>query len=107
MHKEVTCALEYLFAILLNGRGISLASIFQAWRGLEDSKQDVKVGDMAKEYYKTTCEVVDPNHLILGDRFNGNKGIPNRVLDAMRHHVDVLSVRSISVSRIKSRECVW
>ncbi|MCP6135344.1 hypothetical protein NL393_39800, partial [Klebsiella pneumoniae] len=35
----------------------------------------------------------DPHHLILGDRFNGNKGIPEPVLRAMAPHVDVLSVQ--------------
>jgi hypothetical protein len=56
----------------------------------------VNVGDVARQYYKTICQAVktvDPNHLIFGDRFNGNKGIPNSVLDAMKDHVDMLSVQ--------------
>jgi hypothetical protein len=38
----------------------------------------------------TTCEAVntvDPNHFTFWDRFNGNKGIPDRVLDTMKDHV--------------------
>jgi hypothetical protein len=72
----------YLFVDTPECARYQSATDFPGLVGLEDSKQDVKIGDMAKEYYKTTCEVVDPNHLILGDRFNGNKDIPNRVLDA-------------------------
>jgi hypothetical protein len=36
---------------------------------------------------------VDPNHLILGDRYNGNKGLPEPVLAAMTPYVDVLSIQ--------------
>jgi hypothetical protein len=47
---------------------------FSGPEGLEDSKRDVKIGDVAREYYKTTCQAVktvDQNHLILGDRLMG------------------------------------
>ena len=36
---------------------------------------------------------MDLHHLIFGDRFNGNKGIPSGVLQAVKKHVDVLSVQ--------------
>jgi hypothetical protein len=42
-----------------------------------------------------------------GGSIHGNKGIPNRVLDAMKDRVDVLSVRSISASRVRSQGRVW
>jgi hypothetical protein len=54
----VTCASGISLLTFLDGRGIGLAPIFRAWRGLEDNKRDVKVGDVAKEYDKTTCEAV-------------------------------------------------
>ncbi|HXO96605.1 MAG TPA: hypothetical protein VN857_08480 [Chthoniobacterales bacterium] len=38
----------------------------------------------------------DQNHLILGDRYNGNKGIPTPVLKAMQPFVDVLSIQYLS-----------
>ena len=55
-----------------------------------------EIEDVAQQYYKTITEAIrryDPNHLILGDRYNGNKGIPEVVLRAMTDYVDVLSVQ--------------
>jgi hypothetical protein len=80
----------------LGGRGISLGADFPGLAGLEDGQREAKVGEVARLYYRTVCEAVkavDPNHLIFGDRFNGNKGVPNGVLDAVEGHVDVLSVQ--------------
>ncbi|WP_432855095.1 agarase [Amycolatopsis sp. CA-161197] len=51
---------------------------------------------IADQYYKTVVEAIrryDPNHLVLGDRYNGNKGIPPAVLHAAADHVDVLSIQ--------------
>lgn len=41
----------------------------------------------------TAVRAVDPNHLIFGDRFNGNRDIPKGVLQAVKKHLDVLSVQ--------------
>lgn len=80
----------------LGGCGISLGADFPGLAGLEDGQREAKVGEVARLYYRTACEAVkavDPNHLIFGDRFDGNKGIPHGVLDAVKDYVDVLSVQ--------------
>lgn len=64
--------------------------------GLSEKEHDEKLFAVATQYYKTVTEAIrryDPNHLILGDRYNGNKGIPEAVLRAMTPYVDVLSVQ--------------
>ncbi|MFM7014626.1 MAG: agarase [Actinomycetota bacterium] len=66
------------------------------FEGLSQEEHDAKLFDVAKTYYKIITEAIrryDPNHLILGDRYNGNKGIPEVVLNAMVDYVDVLSVQ--------------
>ncbi len=69
------------------------------WPGFDNlspAAHDAKLYDVADKYYRTITEAIrryDPNHLILGDRYNGNKGIPDAPLRAMRNHVDVLSVQ--------------
>ena len=82
------------------GQDISLGLAFRAGfpglEKLEEKEREMKIEQVAGEYHKTICgavKAVDPNHLILGDRFNGNKGISDRVLDAMKDHVDVFSVQ--------------
>ena len=52
--------------------------------------------DLASRFYETITGAirrVDPHHLILGDRYNGNKAIPEPVLRAMAPFGDVLSVQ--------------
>lgn len=59
-------------------------------------ERDAVLFEVATKYYETMASAIrryDPNHLILGDRYNGNKGIPEPVLKAMRPYVDVLSVQ--------------
>ena len=54
--------------------------------GLSQEEHDKKLFEVATQYYKTITEAIrryDPNHLILGDRYNGNKGIPEAALRAM------------------------
>jgi hypothetical protein len=66
------------------------------FEGLSPEEHDAKLFEVATQYYKTVTEAIrryDPNHLILGDRYNGNKGIPEVVLRAMAPFVDVLSVQ--------------
>lgn len=51
---------------------------------------------IAGQYYSTISRHIrayDPNHLILGDRYNGNMGIPTEVLHAAAPYIDVLSVQ--------------
>lgn len=69
------------------------------WPGLEGlspTEHDAKLFQIADKYYRTVTNAIrryDPNHLVLGDRYNGNKGIPDAPLRAMRNYVDVLSVQ--------------
>ncbi|MDR7188191.1 hypothetical protein J2Y46_001007 [Microbacterium sp. BE35] len=69
------------------------------WPGFENlnaQRYDAKLFEVATRYYEVITRAVrryDPNHLILGDRYNGNKGVPGPVLRAMVPFVDVLSVQ--------------
>ena len=80
---------------------------FPQLQGLSDRAREVKLYDVASRYYETiTNEIraIDPDHLILGDRYNGNKGIPDAVLRAMSDHVDVLSVQYFTDPTAESRQ---
>lgn len=58
--------------------------------GREDFKK------IAARYYQVTHDAVrryDTNHLILGDRYNGQGPLPEVVLEAMAPTVDVLSIQ--------------
>jgi len=46
--------------------------------------------------YQARYRKYDPNHLMLGDRLNGDSGISEAVLEAMEPFVDVLSVQYFS-----------
>ena len=51
---------------------------------------------MAERYYRVACAAIrraDPNHLILGEIVDGNRGLPPQVLAAARSHVDVISIQ--------------
>jgi len=57
---------------------------------------DAALRSVADRYYQSIHDAIrlyDSNHLILGDRHNGNVGIPEVILDAMSPYVDVLSVQ--------------
>lgn len=69
---------------------------YSGFEGLSPAQHDKKLYDIAVKYYDVVVSAIkryDPNHLILGDRYNGNKGIPEAPLRAMRDYVDVLSVQ--------------
>ncbi|TWI59909.1 agarase [Halalkalibacter nanhaiisediminis] len=69
---------------------------FKGFEGLSEEEHNKKLFDVATKYYETMTKHIrqyDPNHLILGDRYNGNKGIPEPVLEAMKPFVDVLSIQ--------------
>ena len=62
---------------------------------------------MDSAYYGIICtavRAVDSNHLIFGDRYNGNKTIPPGVLRAAKEHIDVLSVQYFCEPSEESRE---
>jgi hypothetical protein len=69
---------------------------FPSLKDLNEKERSDKLFEVASKYYETITKhfrKYDPNHLILGDRYNGNKGIPIEVLQAMKPYVDVLSVQ--------------
>jgi hypothetical protein len=69
---------------------------FPQLKGLEAGERETKLYDVASKYYETITKHIrryDANHLILGDRYNGNKGIPSAALAAMKPFVDVLSIQ--------------
>jgi hypothetical protein len=80
---------------------------FAELRGLDPARRDSKLYDVASRYYETIVTAIrryDPDHLVLGDRYNGNKGIPEPVLRAMQPFVDVLSVQYFNEPDDASRQ---
>jgi len=72
---------------------------FDGFSGLTGDAYDKKLFEVATKYYETITKHIktyDKNHLILGDRYNGNKGIPTPALEAMKPFVDVLSIQYFS-----------
>jgi hypothetical protein len=55
--------------------------------------------EMAQRYYRVTHDAVrryDPNHLILGDRYEGKALLPDEILLAAAPYIDVLSFQYFS-----------
>ncbi|MCZ6635961.1 MAG: agarase [bacterium] len=58
-----------------------------------------KLFDMAQKYYQVTHDAIrryDPNHLILGDRYEAKAPLPEEILEAAVPYVDVLSFQYFS-----------
>ncbi len=74
---------------------------YNTWRGpiFDPKKLDTEAGrkelsKLAQRYYQTTHDAIrryDPNHLILGDRYEANAPIAMEVIEAALPYVDVLS----------------
>ena len=66
---------------------------------------------IATRYYQVTHDAIrryDPNHLILGDRYNGQGPLPEAVLEAMVPTVDVLSIQHFPpIDRFVSLSSEW
>ncbi|MCP5114921.1 MAG: agarase, partial [bacterium] len=72
-----------------------------AWKGplfdpelLKTPAGQKELEDLAGRYYKVTHDAIrryDPNHLILGDRYEANAPLPIQVVRAAMPYVDVLS----------------
>ena len=80
---------------------------FPRLKGLDEASRNEKLFDVASKYYETITNHIrtyDANHLILGDRYNGDKGIPAPVLSAMQPFVDVLSVQYFGGSTQEDHE---
>lgn len=68
---------------------------FVEW-GRERQDVDVFLGVIASKYYEVLTGAIrkfDRNHLVLGDRYNGNFLIPEPVIEAMKPYVDAFSVQ--------------
>ena len=64
--------------------------------GLTGDAREHKLFDIASRYYEAMSDGIrnfDTNHLILGDLFNGNRPLPDAVLEALKPHVDVLAIQ--------------
>jgi hypothetical protein len=80
---------------------------FEGFVGLAREAADAKLFEVASKYYETMTRHIrlyDRNHLILGDRYNGNKGIPKPVLEAMKPFIDALSVQYFSRASAEDHE---
>ena len=84
------------------------------WRGpmfdpkkLETQEGREELSKMAKQYYKTIHEAItkyDPNHLILGDRYEVNAPIAMEVIQAALPFVDVLSFQDFKNPSLHLKE---
>ena len=80
---------------------------FKELQNLTPEEREIKIYDVASKYYETMTEAVrryDSKHLIFGDRYHGNKGIPEGVLRAMKPYVDVLSIQYFCNGTAESHE---
>lgn len=72
------------------------------WFDPEKLKTDAgrcELSRMARRYYQVTHDAIhryDPNHLILGDRYEGKAALPDGILLAAVPYVDVLSFQYFS-----------
>jgi len=81
-----------------------------SWAGRVDRPRIIEddiafLGLIASRYYHVLGETFrryDPNHLILGDRFDGNEGVPDIVLRSMGEYVDVLSIQYYPVDHYRN-----
>jgi len=89
-----------------------------AWRGsladpelLESEAGRRELFALAERYYKVTHDAIrryDPNHLILGDRWEANRALPEEVVRAALPYVDVLSFQCFGeVDNIASKMRGW
>jgi hypothetical protein len=88
------------------------------WRGsladpelLDSEAGRRKLFDMAEHYYKVTHNAIrryDPNHLILGDRWEANRTLPKEVVRAALPYIDVLSFQCFgTVENITRKMRYW
>jgi hypothetical protein len=95
-HRDDEWLMGYFFVDIPAWLPHAAGRNFPGLDGLSHDQYERKLHDIARKYYEVTTGAVrriDPDHLILGDRYNGNKGIPPVVLEAATPHIDVLSVQ--------------
>jgi hypothetical protein len=89
-----------------------------AWRGsladpqlLQSEAGRRELSALAERYYRVTHEAIrryDPNHLILGDRWEANRALPEDVVRAALPYVDVLSYQCFgTVQNIATKMRRW
>lgn len=94
------------------------ASPATEWRGplvdpalIESEAGCRELTRIATHYYKTTRDAIrryDPNHLILGDRWEANAPLPEEIVRAALPYVDVLSFQCFgTVDNIAARMRRW
>ena len=70
-----------------------------------------KLSAMAEHYYKVTHDAIrryDPHHLILGDRWEANRTLPEEVVRAALPYIDVLSFQCFgTVENISGKIRQW
>lgn len=95
-HAESETLLGYFFVDIPAWLPHASGRDFPELVGLDGAARATKLYDVASRYYETMVTAIrryDPDHLVLGDRYNGDKGIPEPVLRAMAPFVDVVSVQ--------------
>ncbi|MCW2803305.1 MAG: hypothetical protein QOF52_2437 [Propionibacteriaceae bacterium] len=63
---------------------------------LPENKREDRLFEIASKYYETMHRHIrqhDSEHLILGDLYNGDRPLPDAVLEAMKPYVDVLGIQ--------------
>lgn len=78
-HRDNRNLLGYFFVDVPAWLRHATGSDFPQLRGLDGRAREDMVGKIAEKYYSSITNAIkeqDPNHLILGDRYIGNKGIP-------------------------------
>ncbi len=70
-----------------------------------------ELSDLASTYYRVIAESIrryDPNHLILGDRYEANHLLPEEVVNAALPYVDVLSFQCFgNAEKVQERLGYW
>lgn len=105
-HADSRNLLGYFFVDIPSWVPHTSGRFFPGFEGLSGPQYDQKLYEVASKYYSTIVEnirLIDKNHLVLGDRFNGNKAMPVPVLEAMKPYVDVLSVQYFNAPTSESR----
>ena len=78
---------------------------------LESEAGRRELSAIAERYYRVTNEAIrryDPNHLILGDRWEANRELPEEVVRAALPYVDVFSFQCFGpVDNIATRMRQW
>jgi len=84
----------------------------KSWAGFTDRDRindddHAFLGHIASRYYEVLGETIrrnDGNHLIIGDRYDGNHGVPEEVLRSTGKYTDVLGIQYYPVDHYRGYE---